>query len=408
MNNKRRARLILAHWTMVSLVLCIAESATGQGVFIAAGPVSNGVVGQGYTHLRQKECLVFTPAHVVYDAKNEVPRYPIVVNDGSKTARHVTEQGVKRVSLPDPTLENVAYFTVDNAAPCVPFDEIRDLEGALRQSAKALLRVKEREGRVTDIPVEIEGYDANAIYIRPERERDTIHMGLSGSQLLIEAKRAGMLLSVESDQPGVTGVVARIDALNKVFGFLPNTPLPDSPSNGIILVKTSAKFNWQQVPNATNYDIQYADISSFSEDLTRIPTNNFKKSGLAKRTRYYWRVRAVDASFVGTNFESAWSDIRSFTTGDPVGYRFTQSFFPGWRQWDEKQYFKGIAYPALILAGGLLTHVAHNNHWKFHNRALDSITDIDVERNNERSQDWLMIRQWSFRTTLALYILSLS
>lgn len=408
MRNKRRARLILAHWTMFSLVLCIAESAAGQGVFIAAGPASTAEFGQGYTRLRGTECLVITPAHVVYDEEKQVARYPIVVQDGSDTARHDPAQGIRPLSLPDGTLEKVAYFTVDNVAPCAPFHEVPDLGRTLEQSTKAVLRVKEEGGGVTNIPVDIANYNNNAIYIRPEKQGDTIHMGLSGSQLLIEGRRAGMLLAVQADLPDMMGVVARIDALNKVIAinFSLYPPFLTSPPDSATLVKTSAEFTWSWVPNATSYEIQYTDILPFSDNSSSEQTNIFKESGLAKRTRYYWRVRAVDGSFMGTEIKSAWSDTRSFTTGDPTWYRLTQSLVPGLRQWDEKQYVRGIAYPSLILAGGILAHVAHNNHWKFHRKALEATNAIVVKDNNERSQDWLLIRRWSVRTVLVVYVIS--
>lgn len=79
---------------------------------------------------------------------------------------------------------------------------------------------------------------------------------------------------------------------------------------------TSVYLEWEAVPTATSYDVEYAtekihfDSSDQTTTQTGIEFNKYDKSGLESGDEYFFRVRAVNDSG-----ESAWTDIRSVVIG---------------------------------------------------------------------------------------------
>ena len=58
--------------------------------------------------------------------------------------------------------------------------------------------------------------------------------------------------------------------------------------------------NWDVIPNATSYQIQYSTSNTFSNILstTNVNTNSYSKNGLTLGSKYYYRVNATVGSFV--------------------------------------------------------------------------------------------------------------
>ncbi len=95
------------------------------------------------------------------------------------------------------------------------------------------------------------------------------------------------------------------------------SPLLISPAPGEALPNLRPMFDWDDVPNAASYLVQvsiYPDFRSNRRWRVNTSTLSLQKDLLANTT-YYWRVRANPQT--GAFGPSAWSEIRSFTTGTP-------------------------------------------------------------------------------------------
>ncbi|MBK0403045.1 T9SS type A sorting domain-containing protein [Adhaeribacter sp. BT258] len=93
---------------------------------------------------------------------------------------------------------------------------------------------------------------------------------------------------------------------------LPGTPSLSSPSSGATGVAVARNFSWNSASNAYYYQLQFSTVSSFAsifKDTSNITTRSVPISGLAYSTKYYWRVRAINTTGIGS-----WSSVRSFTT----------------------------------------------------------------------------------------------
>jgi hypothetical protein len=94
----------------------------------------------------------------------------------------------------------------------------------------------------------------------------------------------------------------------------PLAPVLLSPANEANEVPVPVTFTWDYVIGASTYRLQVDDNSDFSSpvvDVSGITANNHYAS-LETWTTYYWRVNATNPH--GT---SPWSEVWSFTTGDP-------------------------------------------------------------------------------------------
>jgi len=100
---------------------------------------------------------------------------------------------------------------------------------------------------------------------------------------------------------------ATLNILNATFETLNLT----SPSNSGTGVALSPTFTWDEISNASSYDIEIATDSGFSSILVNenVTTNSYTEASLDQSTTYYWRVKAKNSCGDG-NFSS----ISSFTT----------------------------------------------------------------------------------------------
>lgn len=93
---------------------------------------------------------------------------------------------------------------------------------------------------------------------------------------------------------------------------IPPKPTLSSPANGATGVAVPATLSWNAAARATSYRVQVSKSSSFGTRVLNrsgVTTTSTSASGLAARTRYYWRVRASN-----TGGTSGWSSVRSFIT----------------------------------------------------------------------------------------------
>ncbi|MBI5961190.1 MAG: choice-of-anchor D domain-containing protein, partial [Chloroflexi bacterium] len=91
-------------------------------------------------------------------------------------------------------------------------------------------------------------------------------------------------------------------------------PTLDQPANGAILADTTPDFHWGTVPDGHHYQIQIDNTSNFSspaQDMTLAAglTNYTAAPPLPDGGKYYWRVRAINA----TGVAGAWSSTSNFT-----------------------------------------------------------------------------------------------
>jgi hypothetical protein len=93
---------------------------------------------------------------------------------------------------------------------------------------------------------------------------------------------------------------------------LPSVPFLLSPSNGATGVSISPLLTWRPAERAVSYTVQLARNDAFTTGLVtreNVTTTSLQCSNLQGKTRYFWRVKAVNA-----NGASQWSPIWSFTT----------------------------------------------------------------------------------------------
>ncbi len=94
---------------------------------------------------------------------------------------------------------------------------------------------------------------------------------------------------------------------------LPAAPSLSSPRNNATNQLTATRLSWGAAARATTYEVQVSLVNTFATiaySRNGITARNVTISpALGARTRYYWRVRAVNASGAGV-----WSATRQYTT----------------------------------------------------------------------------------------------
>ena len=97
---------------------------------------------------------------------------------------------------------------------------------------------------------------------------------------------------------------------NNSFTTVLVAPGLTSPTNGVTNVSKTPTLTWTAVTGATAYNVQYSTTSGFTTGTilknVGLATSWTISPALLGRTRYYWRVQALNG---------AWSTSRSFTTG---------------------------------------------------------------------------------------------
>jgi len=93
---------------------------------------------------------------------------------------------------------------------------------------------------------------------------------------------------------------------------LPGTPTLVTPPDSVTGTILTPNLIWKKATNATSYELQVATTGDFTGTLTLDTTlvDTIKTTAkLANATRYFWRVKGIDA-----DGGSAYSLVRSFTT----------------------------------------------------------------------------------------------
>jgi outer membrane protein assembly factor BamB len=89
-----------------------------------------------------------------------------------------------------------------------------------------------------------------------------------------------------------------------------SAPIQLLPARGSVNVTTQSIIAWQPVNKAVSYTLNYATNNNFANPVVVTGTSTSATVSLSGNTRYYWRVKAIDAN----NLESAWSSAWYFTT----------------------------------------------------------------------------------------------
>ncbi len=88
-------------------------------------------------------------------------------------------------------------------------------------------------------------------------------------------------------------------------------PSLDVPANNAVKVPNDMTFNWKAAAGAITYEFQLSSAADFANaqiNQSGLTETSYKAVGLAASTKYYWRVRSVNAAG-----PSAWSESWSFT-----------------------------------------------------------------------------------------------
>ena len=91
-----------------------------------------------------------------------------------------------------------------------------------------------------------------------------------------------------------------------------------SPDNDAYLDHVYIMFEWEQIPEASGYNLQLSEDSGFSDNTDQIFTNDLvyiERDRIEWESTYFWRVRANDLDGQGPG---PWSDTRSFHTNQSL------------------------------------------------------------------------------------------
>ncbi|MCF6132413.1 reprolysin-like metallopeptidase [Flavobacterium wongokense] len=99
----------------------------------------------------------------------------------------------------------------------------------------------------------------------------------------------------------------------------------NSPADNATGIGFSPNFNWSSDSNASQYTIEIATDSGFTNIVNTglASTNSYIFSGLSEATLYYWRVRAENAACSGD-----FSNVSQFTTGQLTCSDFNSTDVP--------------------------------------------------------------------------------
>jgi uncharacterized repeat protein (TIGR01451 family) len=106
-------------------------------------------------------------------------------------------------------------------------------------------------------------------------------------------------------------------SLNELVFIVPPVPVLITPFDNAVNVPTLTSFNWESVPYATWYQLEFDNSINFSTSQgdTCALNQYLSPSQLDDLTTYYWRVKA----FNGNSVSSAWSHVNIFTTENYTG-----------------------------------------------------------------------------------------
>ena len=117
--------------------------------------------------------------------------------------------------------------------------------------------------------------------------------------------------SLVVSNPGIVNKLKMTITYNLTGNLPPSAPNLISPSNGSIYVDLNPTLRWTQVSGSTNYHLQIAKDSIFTQIVFNDSTitSNSKEVQLQSKTKYFWRVRAKNNAG-WSPFSSVWN----FTT----------------------------------------------------------------------------------------------
>ena len=96
----------------------------------------------------------------------------------------------------------------------------------------------------------------------------------------------------------------------------PAAPIPAYPSDLAQNITVYATLKWKKTSGAATYHVQLDTTAGFAAPLVQdsaVADTSLKMTRLADSTKYWWRVRAANASGFGP-----WSKLRAFTTTPPL------------------------------------------------------------------------------------------
>ncbi|MEN8162684.1 MAG: hypothetical protein ABFS37_01030 [Acidobacteriota bacterium] len=147
----------------------------------------------------------------------------------------------------------------------------------------------------------------------------------------------------------------------ELFNAIPGSVDLVAPADGASNQPWRPTFNWSGASQAVSYRLQVATEATFASPVSDIEGLSefgyIPGADLAGNTRYYWRVRAVNACDIG-----AWSSVFSFVTKPPIGICGTgevavshyledfESGAPGWTH--ESDFMMG--YDTWAINGGIV------------------------------------------------------
>jgi len=168
-------------------------------------------VGQGFLVSHLSECKIILPTHVAQDGAKH---FRLVGN------RPVVGSLSQLIDLGDDvSIESVRGLTVRQCGhPLSLFS--RDVDSAIRQSGRIVLRLVNGDGTSRDLAVSVIDNDhTEFLRVQPINPRGSISKGMSGALLYADRTVVGMLLNVNG-RSGV-GTVLRYDQIiSKVESYL--------------------------------------------------------------------------------------------------------------------------------------------------------------------------------------------
>ncbi len=125
--------------------------------------------------------------------------------------------------------------------------------------------------------------------------------------------------------------------------LIPDKPTLINPINNAVDQPVDITLTWDEVDKVAGYALEVSESDNFETSILSVAntlTNSYDISSLNKNTTYYWKVGSINVCD-----EINWSEIRNFTTINPVGINISNSnkhfrFFPN--PVNNVLYFEGI------------------------------------------------------------------
>jgi uncharacterized protein YjbI with pentapeptide repeats len=182
--------------------------------------------GQGVIRSRKNECFMITFNSVVGKAWK-------IDTSGENSQKYEVEKLVHSVNQ-----RGLSVFPLKGIRTCETWPPAENLEARLTGAMEGTLKIREADGALKMIPVNLRKIHPEYLVFKPKDSNDEIRMSMIGSSLMVNGVRAGLLRAICANDAGCDSEIAlkkgeclvlRLDvimrALESFFGSTPKYDL---------------------------------------------------------------------------------------------------------------------------------------------------------------------------------------